>query len=146
MNAFFEELFRYSHHSNHQLTEVFLQDPHTVSEKAHKLFSHILNAQHIWNQRIKGSAPRYAVWDLQPLAQLSILNDELLQESVELLPQSDRLIHYTNTKGESFQNSARDILFHVINHSTYHRAQIASELKTNGILPPATDFIFYKRQ
>lgn len=145
MHEFFTELFRYSHHANQQIAEILLEQPNAISERAHKLFCHILNAQHIWNQRIKGAAPRYAVWDLRPAAQLGTLNDELLRESLELLPQSDRLIRYTNTKGESFQNSARDILFHVINHSTYHRAQIATELQHNGLRPPATDFIFYKR-
>ncbi|WP_379084396.1 DinB family protein [Pedobacter sp. UC225_65] len=39
----------------------------------------------------------------------------------------------------------KDILFHVFNHSTYHRAQIATLFKESGITPPVTDFIILKR-
>ena len=52
----------------------------------------------------------------------------------------------TNSKGETFSNKIKDILFHIINHSTYHRAQIATDLKQNGIEPINTDYIFYKRK
>jgi uncharacterized damage-inducible protein DinB len=35
------------------------------------------------------------------------------------------------------------VLRHVVNHSTYHRGQVASKLKRFGVEPPATDFIFW---
>lgn len=35
------------------------------------------------------------------------------------------------------------VLRHVVNHSTYHRGQVASKLKRLGIEPPATDLIFW---
>ncbi|WP_081413715.1 DinB family protein [Eisenibacter elegans] len=35
-------------------------------------------------------------------------------------------------------NSAQEVFFHIINNSTYHRAQIATELKQQGINPLAT--------
>ena len=35
------------------------------------------------------------------------------------------------------------VLRHVVNHSTYHRGQVASKLKRLGIEQPATDFIFW---
>ncbi|WP_422930436.1 DinB family protein [Singulisphaera sp. PoT] len=35
------------------------------------------------------------------------------------------------------------VLRHVVNHSTYHRGQIASKLKAFGIEQPATDFIYW---
>lgn len=57
----------------------------------------------------------------------------------------DKTIHYTNTREQVFNNSIRDILFHIINHSTYHRGQIATEFRQNGLDPLVTDFIVYKR-
>jgi uncharacterized damage-inducible protein DinB len=51
-----------------------------------------------------------------------------------------------NYYGENFSRPVKDIIFHYCNHSTYHRAQIATELKINNITPPATDFIHYKNQ
>ena len=35
------------------------------------------------------------------------------------------------------------VLRHIVNHSTYHRGQVASKLKRFGIEQPATDFIFW---
>jgi len=35
------------------------------------------------------------------------------------------------------------VLRHVVNHSTYHRGQVASKLKRFGVEQPATDFVFW---
>jgi uncharacterized damage-inducible protein DinB len=35
------------------------------------------------------------------------------------------------------------VLRHVVNHSTYHRGQVAAKLKRLGVDPPATDLIFW---
>jgi uncharacterized damage-inducible protein DinB len=35
------------------------------------------------------------------------------------------------------------MLRHIVNHSTYHRGQVASKLKRFGIEQPATDFFFW---
>ena len=35
------------------------------------------------------------------------------------------------------------VLRHVVNHSTYHRGQIASKLKRFGVEQPAPDFVFW---
>jgi uncharacterized damage-inducible protein DinB len=35
------------------------------------------------------------------------------------------------------------ILRHIVNHSTYHRGQVASKLKRFGIEQPNTDFFFW---
>jgi uncharacterized damage-inducible protein DinB len=38
------------------------------------------------------------------------------------------------------------VLRHVVNHSTYHRGQVAAKLKRLGIDQPATDFVFWARE
>jgi uncharacterized damage-inducible protein DinB len=35
------------------------------------------------------------------------------------------------------------VLRHIVNHSTYHRGQVAAKLKRLGVDPPATDMIFW---
>ena len=37
------------------------------------------------------------------------------------------------------------IMIHLVNHSSYHRAQIAMLLRQNGFEPVNTDFITYDR-
>ena len=57
-----------------------------------------------------------------------------------------RSVSYTTQAGDSLVNTVGDILFHAANHSTYHRAQVATVFKQNNIQPPVTDFIALKRQ
>lgn len=45
--------------------------------------------------------------------------------------------------GRSFTLPRWAILRHIVNHSTYHRGQVASKLKRFGIEPPNTDFFWW---
>ncbi len=69
------------------------------------------------------------------------------RDSLRIIDQFDLngVINFKNTKGLVFNDNIRDILFHVINHSNYHRAQIATEFRQNGLDPIVTDYILHKR-
>ncbi len=144
---FLAELFEYSNHYNQKLSEVFLAHPDKTSEKSIKLFSHVLNAQHIWNYRIEGQQPLVTVWQIQEVDIFQKMDQENHEHSLRILQKVDldKELTYTNSQGQQFSNNIRDILFHVINHCTYHRAQIATEFKQSGMEPLTTDYIFYKR-
>jgi uncharacterized damage-inducible protein DinB len=45
--------------------------------------------------------------------------------------------------GRTFTLPRWAILRHIVNHSTYHRGQVASKLKRFGIEPPNTDFFWW---
>lgn len=147
MKAFFKELFEYSHHFNQKLGEVFNDNPDKISEKATKLYNHILNAHQIWNNRIDPKQTRFEVWEIHPIHDYKKIDSTNFEHSLLILDTFNLhdMIHYTNTKGQTFNNSIKDLFFHVINHSTYHRGQIATEFKQNGLDPLGTDYIFYKR-
>lgn len=147
MKSFFKELFEYNFHSNQQLAELFLQHSNEASEKSLKLFSHILNAHHIWNNRIEEKQKTFNVWDIHTVQAFKQIDKNNHESSLRILDTFDlnQNIFYSNSKGDKFNNNIKDMLFHVINHSTYHRAQIATEFKQSGITPLATDYIFYKR-
>ena len=57
----------------------------------------------------------------------------------------NEVMNYKTSNGLAFNNSIHDTLLHVINHSTYHRGQIASDFRQNGLEPLVSDYIFYKR-
>ena len=147
MIHFFKELFEYSHHFNQQLATVFTVQANLSSEKSIKLFSHILNAHQVWNSRIIQDKDLFRVWEIHPGKELQEIDRANYLNSIKILDQFDlnSSVKYTNSKGDAYTNSVRDILFHVINHSTYHRGQIAAEFRQNGIEPLVTDYIFYKR-
>ncbi|HEY1025450.1 MAG TPA: DinB family protein [Sphingobacteriaceae bacterium] len=117
-------------------------------EKAIALFSHVLSAQHIWVHRILGLERQYAVHHVFDPSEFSRISENNMIKLWSIF--SDRnlntIITYTNTAGDTFSASVRDILFHVINHSTYHRAQIATELRQAGLEPPVTDYIILRRE
>ena len=53
---------------------------------------------------------------------------------------------YKNLKGNEFEDSVEPILFHIVNHGTYHRGQITTILRELGVTDLAsTDIIFYLR-
>jgi uncharacterized damage-inducible protein DinB len=147
MYAFFKELFQYSHHYNQLLIGNLTDHLEKVSPKVIQLQNHIINAHQIWNSRLL-QQNSFGVFDIHPLNELKNLDKENCQSSLDIINSKDLsgIVSYRNAKGEAFSNSIRDILFHVINHSTYHRAQIATDNKQNGIDPLVTDYIFYKRQ
>ena len=110
------------------------------------IFNHLLSAHHTWNSRILNKQYRYGVWELRPLCQLEQIEEENFNQSSSLKDRNlETEIMYINSRGETFTNNLRDILFHVINHSTYHRGQITSDFRKNGIEPLVSDYIFYKR-
>jgi uncharacterized damage-inducible protein DinB len=45
--------------------------------------------------------------------------------------------------GRTFTLPRWAMLRHIVNHSSYHRGQVASKLKRFGIEPPNTDFFFW---
>ncbi|HSJ67632.1 MAG TPA: DinB family protein [Anditalea sp.] len=147
MESFFKELFEYSHHFNQKLMDTMLTHPEPTSDRSLQLLNHLVNAHHIWNNRIMEMPPKTGVWDLHLFEDIKKSDSENLGMSISIVDQieMDKMIMYTNSQGVKFTNSVRDILFHIINHSTHHRAQISSDLKINGVPPIPMDYIFFKR-
>ena len=146
MKEEFKELFEYNYHSNEKLIQLISKNLHNVSEKTFKLLNHIINAQQIWNARIKNEK-EVDVWQLNEWNLILNMNNQNHSKTLHIISEIniELVIEYTNSKGIKFSNKIKDILFHVINHSTYHRAQIATDLKNCGIEPLNSDYIFYRR-
>jgi uncharacterized damage-inducible protein DinB len=108
--------------------------------------SHIVNVHQIWNGKIQPRQLQYESWQVQPLQDLSAINKQNTEQSMLILGtfHLDQPIKYTTSKGHPFEHSVSDILFQIINHSTYHRAQVATEFKQIGLGPLLTDYIYYK--
>lgn len=118
-----------------------------MPKKALRLLNHTLNAHEIWNTRIFQKTPAVGVWDIRPFETLESVNTNNFWQTADILDgyEFNNIVTYTNSRGETFANTVQDILFHIINHSTYHRGQIATDCKVHGITPLMSDYIFYKR-
>lgn len=147
MKTFFNQLFDYNFDCNKKIiVQCGLMDK--APNRSLVLFSHILNAHHIWNARIWKKKPEYQVFQGHDVADWDDIHYENQRSSFEIMTKEDALdrrIDYENTAGDLFTNSLEEILFHIINHSAHHRGQINLDFRQNGLEPFSLDYIFYKR-
>jgi uncharacterized damage-inducible protein DinB len=133
--------------------QIFFQDNKSSFPSIAKTVLHMWDAQHIWVSRMQGSSQ--SKW---PSASFKGSKDDslngLIESSSELSafirskPKSflSTLYAYKNMKGEPFENTYEDTLFHVVNHTTYHRGQIVTMLRDAGLkVLHTTDLIHYLR-
>ncbi|GAB0157549.1 damage-inducible protein DinB [Chryseobacterium sp. Alg-005] len=140
------DLFEYTYYSNKEMIKIIAENLPKIKEKTISLINHILNAQQIWNSRILGERS-FEVWQTNPFESLEAINHQNYLKSIQIIKNSnlDKKITYHNSRGAEFENTIFEMLFQAINHSTYHRGQINSLLKQEGIERLLTDYIFYKR-
>lgn len=143
----FLQLLEYNFWANDQFI-LRLKEQAELPEEIENMVSHILSAHQIWIERIAGRGSLPSVWESMEVSNWEGINIEVYNETTDLVKSNtlDKVISYKNTKGELYETSIGEILYHVINHSTHHRAQVALLMRQNRILPPVSDFIFYLRR
>jgi uncharacterized damage-inducible protein DinB len=117
------------------------------------VFSHIQAARQMWLSRLEQMSPPeeglFPGWDLPKAASRATSLDTAWLTYVRARQlQGDNLdvqFQYTTTAGVVCRSSVLEILTHVVNHSTYHRGQVASLVAQAGGEPAVTDFILYSR-
>ena len=57
-----------------------------------------------------------------------------------------KLNNYVNSKGGEYNTSVYDVLNQIFTHGYYHRGQINSALRGNGLEPVSVDYITYTRE
>ena len=154
MRTHFIELMRYTGWANDLLIDDLTE--HAAAgldmEEALRQMTHLLRAQDVWRGRVEQTeAAGLPLWVVEPPAACAARSAASIQGWLALLERStpadlEQPIAYTNTKGRAFETPLRQIVAHVINHSTHHRAQAVRLLRQAGLVPPVTDFIYYLRQ
>jgi uncharacterized damage-inducible protein DinB len=114
--------------------------------------AHIASAEWIWLRRWQGHGPmghpdwakhgsmdavvtQFATIEAERAAWLATLTEADLDR-----PHTFRLLN-----GQEDRQVLSSQLLHLVNHSTYHRGQIAGMLRQVGATPLATDLIAYRR-
>ncbi|RVU00593.1 damage-inducible protein DinB [Mucilaginibacter limnophilus] len=148
MKEYFLPLFDYDRHCNELMLELIIKAG--SPEKPVKLMAHILGAQQVWLNRCNGLANAYTVpvwpdWQVEELSPY-MKNNPLAWAAFLAKADFTQRIVYKTSQGAAFDNTVTEILTHVINHGTHHRAQIGQHLKLAGIEElPLTDYIFWVR-
>jgi uncharacterized damage-inducible protein DinB len=150
----FLRMFAYDQWANRECLAA-MKDAGSVSADTIGRMAHILSAQKLWLQRILKQPQSMPVWPSSAMEDCTALADEmssawrnyLTQLATQLPPGSlDDKVEYRNSNGEPWSNRLEDILTHVLLHSTYHRGQIALQMRASGMTPAYTDFIHAVRQ
>ena len=146
----FIHLFKYNDWATRQTAESIM-NLKKKNRKSEELLSHIISAQKIWLNRILSKDIVIDPWQMLTQKELVPQSTPVTADWINLLEglhenDFERRIEYSNMKGEKFANTIKDIVVHVINHSSYHRAQIAQFVKQSGGEPARTDYIVYQRE
>lgn len=120
-------------------------------DRAVAILAHIAGVEWLWLRRLGCPAPALAVWPELSVARCAAEFAALSRawrEAADSLTDAglQRVIAYTNSKGEPWSNTVEDVLTHVIPHSSYHRGQIALLLGQAGQPAAYTDYIEFIRR
>lgn len=155
------ELYAYNRWANGRILEAvsrldresFEKDLGSSFPSVRDTLTHILAAEWVWLSRWMGRSPTGVpdAWDLATLEALRAMWAEVERDQEAFLlglseEDLDGVIEYRDTKGQPFSNPLREMLRHVVNHSTYHRGQVVTMLRRLGAEPPSTDLIRYYRE
>lgn len=148
MKKYFLKLYQYNEWANNRVIGA-LNRQEVRDEKILTLMGHIVAAQFLWFHRINGLPPaEVKLWGEYKLEQLNEMVEKANRMWLEFVEREDSFDHeltYTNYVGDPYVNNVEAIMMHLVNHCSYHRAQIAMLLRQKGLEPINTDFITYDR-
>lgn len=140
------DFFEYNSYCNVELIKVLAPNMSAFPKRVEELMSHILNSHIFWNNRCTGK-PDNDRWLIHAPEDLLKINEENhnITRSVLLGRELHEQISFTNSKGGKSIVNLGDIYYHLSNHGTYHRGQLALLFRQSGVAEPVrTDYIFYK--
>jgi uncharacterized damage-inducible protein DinB len=155
------ELFAYNAWANRALFDAAARLPEDAYHRdvksshggIHGTLAHIVWAEQLWLHRWTGK-PVPAIpqgKDLPTLAEVRARWEDVEVERAAFLARFDerqldetRVVH-PSTGGE-YVHTFREMLRHVVDHSSYHRGQVVTMLRQVGVVPPVTGLIFFYRQ
>jgi len=146
-----EILLNYNYWANKKALKSIKELP-GKNEKPQKILSHILLAEETWLQRVKRTVPKeQKFWEMLSLEDCEKLIEKNKNDWSGYLNGKEKAgaeerISYVNSKGTNYENSLKEILMHLINHSSYHRGQIAYIVRELDGTPALTNYIVFARE
>ena len=145
-----KRLFGYDDWANRE-TLAGLEAIEAPPAKSIRLLAHIAGAERLWYTRLRRQAKPAAVWPELSLTECRHALEDLAnlwRGHLENLDPAafDETVEYVNSKGEPWSSRVEDILTHVVLHSSYHRGQIAADVRAAGQTPAYTDYIHAVRR
>lgn len=121
--------------------------------KALQIWGHVQWARRMWLSRLGAAEPPSMDEGMFPtrsletaLAECADMDHRWAGYINALTPERLAVVcRYTSTEGVPYETAVADILTHAVNHSTYHRGQIARLVAECGGAVAVTDYVAFAR-
>ncbi len=130
----------------------YLMDLKASHGGIHGTFTHLVAAEKVWLSRWVGKPESrlMSVEEVPSLARLKVSWEDVAGRTARFLSRLDdrklqQQFDYASLSGEKQTSTYQQTLLHVVNHSSYHRGQIAALVRQVGGLPVRTDLIEFYR-
>lgn len=143
------ELFDYNDWANRQIIHALKS---SRSEKAREILAHLLITEKEYYARLHGKdSTNFDFWQDLSLKDCEYLAQGNAENYERLLKQFDdeglgQIADYKTSEGVSYQNTFRELLTHVLVHSSIHRGNVITKMRAESFTPPKIDYIIYLRE
>jgi uncharacterized damage-inducible protein DinB len=143
------ELFAYNDWANRRTVAALKAN---YSDKSHKILAHLLITETEYYERLYGKdSTGFDFWRELSLDECADLARENAERFERLLRHFDdeglgQIAKYKTSEGVSQHNTYRELLTHVMFHSSIHRGNIVFKMRGDGFAPPVIDYIIYLRE
>lgn len=143
------QLFGYNAWANRRMVATLA---HSACEKCRSILGHLLTTEQEYFERLSGKdSTGFDFWPDLSIEECSHLAAAVAGRFETLLASAteeslDSVAAYRNSRGAAFENTWRELLAHVIVHSSIHRGNIMLKLRESGFEPPMIDYIIYVRE
>lgn len=142
-------LFQYNDWANRRIVVALKA---AGSEKARKVLAHLLITENEYYERLYGKdSTGFDFWPQMSVDECGALARATAERFEKLLRRFDEHgltlnARYKTSEGVEQENTFREMLTHVLFHSSIHRGNIILKLREEGLEPPKIDYIIYLRE
>src|SRR5215203_5840361 len=143
------QLYNYNDWANRRIVTALKNSP---SEKSLKILAHLLITEQEYFERLYGKdSTGFDFWQDLSLEECGRLAREIAERYEKLIRRFeeeglDLRAEYRTSEGVWHENTFRELLTHVVFHSSIHRGNIMLNLREAGFAPPQIDYIIYLRE
>lgn len=142
-------LFAYNDWANRRII-VSLKS--AASERSRQILAHLLATEKEYYERLYGKdSTGFDFWPDLSVEACGTLARETAGAYEKLLRRFDDSgldlkAKYRTSEGVPYENTYRELITHVLLHSSIHRGNIVLKLREDGFEPPKIDYIIYLRE
>ena len=140
------QLLHYDDWADRRILDALRKQP---SERPRQILAHILITKQEYFERLSGKDstgfnfwPALSLDECEQLLNTTTTNyDTILRDESSL----ERIAAYKTSEGVPHENTYRELVTHVLLHSSIHRGNIVLKMREEGLEPPKIDYIIYLR-